>query len=146
MSHIEEQYRQETDPVARRAIVVDFVKREIDDLAHAYHQDQRFLDAMRKGLESIRSDTRAIMDTVHYRHSEVKQAKEQLKELTTDWRMEAKRKDRAESKLVAQIENGGLGDKVAAEPMAVDSNTVVQRETPENAKSPENKEQGQQVK
>lgn len=107
---LESKFRKENDMLAKQALVSDWLKSEVQDLTACYKRGQQVLVELQKGLDSLMEQTNLVKSSVHMANNELDHLKEKLEECVHDLSLACKRQDRSQSKLVAALSFGGLGD------------------------------------
>lgn len=107
---IEGKFRKADDIMLKRVIVSDWLKSEIQELEASYKRAQHVMRDMQKNLESLSEQTHLVKSTVDMTTSELNHLADKLEDCVQDLAWAYKRHDRADSKLVAALSFGGLGD------------------------------------
>lgn len=107
---IESKFRKENDMLAKQVLVSDWLKSEIQDLTVSYKRAQQVLTELQKGFDSLMEQTNLVKSSVKMANNELDHLKEKLEECVHDLSLACKRQDRSQSKLVAALSFGGLGD------------------------------------
>lgn len=129
---IETKFRKEDDILLKRVLVSDWLKSEIQDLTTSYKRGQQVMSELRKGYDSLLEQNNLVKSNVKMVSSELDHLKEKLENCINELSLTCKRQDRAQSKAVAALSFGGLGDM--PDPNKQD-NTVVEEEPKEETKS-----------
>lgn len=107
---IQGKFRKADDIMLKRVIVSDWLKSEIQDLEASYKRGQHVMMDMQKNLDSLLEQTHLVKTTVDMTTSELNHLMAKLEDCVQDLAWACKRHDRTESKLVAALSFGGLGD------------------------------------
>lgn len=107
---IEGKFRKADDIMLKRVIVSDWLKSEIQELEASYKRAQHVMMEVQKNLDSLSEQTHLVKTTVDMTTSELNHLTEKLDDCMQDLTWAYKRHDRADSKLVAALSFGGLGD------------------------------------
>lgn len=107
---IQGKFRKADDLMLKRVIVSDWLKSEILDLEASYKRAQFVTMDLQNKLEAISEQTHAVKSNVELASSELDHLTEKLEDCIQDLVWACKRQDRSESKLVAALSFGGLGD------------------------------------
>lgn len=139
---IETKFRKEQDMLLKQVLVSDWLKAEVQDLTACYKRGQQVLTELQKGFDSLMEQTNLVKSSVKMANSELDHLKEKLEECIYDLSLACKRQDRSNSKLVAALSFGGLGDM--PDPNKEEASVIVEKPVKQEVKSEE--EQANEVR
>ncbi|KAI8976857.1 hypothetical protein BDB01DRAFT_852832 [Pilobolus umbonatus] len=112
---IERKFRMEDDVMLKRVIVSDWLKNDIDELKHSYQRGLQVIQEIQQRLDPLVEDTEHMKSDIKTIRTDLHESLERLDECIQDLKWACRRKDRAESKVVAALSLGGLGDMTEME-------------------------------
>ncbi|KAI9250732.1 hypothetical protein BY458DRAFT_559644 [Sporodiniella umbellata] len=107
---IERKYRLEDDIMLRRVIISDWLKSEMVDLEESYQRGEQVAKELQQKLESLVEQTQTAEGDVASAKRQLKHGVEKLEICVQELSSLCKKKDRAKSKTVMALEQGGLGE------------------------------------
>ncbi|KAI8047379.1 hypothetical protein BDF21DRAFT_434267 [Thamnidium elegans] len=125
---IQGKFRKADDLMLKRVIVSDWLKSEILDLEASYKRAQFVMMDLQKKLDTISEQTHTVKSHVELASSELDHLTEKLEDCIQDLAWACNRQDRSQSKLVAALSFGGLGDM--PDPSIQPENTDITTEEP----------------
>jgi exonuclease VII small subunit len=107
---IERKYRLEDDIMLRRVIISDWLKTEIIDLEESYQRGEQVAKELQTKLQQLIEQTKMAEGDVVSAKRQLKESTDKLEDCIQELSATCKRKDRAKSKTVTALEQGGLGE------------------------------------
>ncbi|CAO3662318.1 unnamed protein product [Rhizopus stolonifer] len=109
---IERKYRLEDDIMLRRVIVSDWLKSEMIDLEESYQRGEQVVRELHLKLENWIEQTHRVEGDVVSAKEQLQECTEKLEGCIQELSSLCKKKDRAKSKTVMALEQGGLGEEL----------------------------------
>lgn len=128
---IERKYRLEDDIMLRRVIVSDWLKSEMIDLEESYQRGEQVVRELHLKLENWIEQTHRVEGDVVSAKEQLQECTEKLEVCIQELSSLCKKKDRAKSKTVMALEQGGLGEEL-------NNNETVANEEPASTVKKEN--------